>query len=707
MNSDDKSQNLNIYEEADISIEQYKKEKYVVEKLSTEYVSLYRIELNSGKYEILRLADNTNASSIVKNTSHLFATFDEYAKKYADEFIPDEGKKEFLEWHSCENMKKGLIRSDRISYYYHSITKDGKDSFFEAYAVKGNIDEERFDIFLGFRNIDSILYKEKAIQEKLTKALDEARLGNEIISSIAKTYQYISRIDIQADYYEEISNKDERHMTYKKAGVLSVDNQIVCRKYVAEEYQKAFLKFTDLSTLQERMKDEETVVIEYRMKDGNWHRMRFIEKKRDENGNLTHVLCVIRSISDTKKREQNLMYMADEAQKDAALKTRFLSNMSHDIRTPINGIIGMLDIANQYPDNPELQKKCREKIMESSKYLVSLVNDILVMNKLEAGEVTHQEVSFDLTELLNRANTDKQRAAADKNISYIVDWEKADIKHMNLIGNMVYLERVLTAIADNAVKFTNPGGSVHVWCAEKFADNDSVVYEFGCEDNGIGMSEGFVEHAFDMFSQENETSRSKYEGTGLGPAIVKKLVDRLGGTIEIKSKKGVGTTVIATIPFKIGTGENIRGKINYGEVSVDGLHALIAEDNELNMEIAKFMLEKNGMKVDCACDGEEAVKKFEESSPGYYDVIFMDIMMPRLNGWDAARQIRSMRRSDAENIPVIAMSANTFAEDIINSRISGMNQHLTKPIDEKKLVNVIKESLLFRTQYNSEELWLK
>ena len=287
--------------------------------------------------------------------------------------------------------------------------------------------------------------------------MEKVKLSNEIISSIARTYQYISRIDIQADYFEEINNRDTEHLKFTKSGKLSESNEKVCRQYVAEEYQEAFFKFVDLKTLPERMKNEETLVLEYRMKDGDWHRLRFVEKKRDENGVLTHVLCLIRSISDTKKWEHELMYQVEEARKAAALKARFLSNMSHDIRTPMNGIIGTLNLANRYPDDLEVQRKCREQIMTSSKYLVSIVNDILDMNKLESGGVVEQEIPFNLAELLNRVNLGKQKQAAEKNVEYIVDWEQSDIRHMDLAGNPIYVERLLTNISDNAVKFTGPG----------------------------------------------------------------------------------------------------------------------------------------------------------------------------------------------------------------------------------------------------------
>lgn len=668
------------------------KEEYALNKLLPEYVSLYHIDLNSGKYEILRIASNTNARLIAEQVQSIPA-FDEYTQQYAEAFILKEEREEFLDWHLCKNMKKRLLENEKITYHYHSVSKEGKDSYYEAYAVKENVDKSKFYIFLGYRNIDSILYKEKAIQEKLQRALDETRLSNEIISSIAKTYQYISRIDIEADWFEEVSNRDRVHMKFLKGGCVSQGNKKICKDVVAEEYQEAFLKFTDLSTLPERMKKEETIAMEYRMKDGNWHKLRFIEKKRDKNGKLTHVLCAIRSVSDAKKKEQMLISQVAEAKKDAALKARFLSNMSHDIRTPLNGIMGMLDQANHYPDNLEMQQKFRDKMMESSKYLLSLVNNILEMNKLEAEEYTDKEISFNLADVLKQANTERQILAEKKNVSYIVDWENSDLTYVNLSGNPVYLERLLAAVSDNAVKFTNPGGCVKVWCKQKKADNEHVLCEFGCADNGIGMSEEFIGHAFEMFSQENQTSRTQYEGSGLGLSIAKKIVGYLGGKIELESRKGVGTTVIMTVPFRIGITEPFKKRTVHEGISLEGKRALVAEDNELNMEIVKFMLEDHGIIVDCVADGLEAVKKFEENEPGYYDVIYMDIMMPNMNGWDATRKIRSMQRPDAGTIPIIAMSANAFAEDIINSRISGMNRHIAKPLDAESVLNVFKECI--------------
>ena len=679
---------------------QKKREKWILDKLAPEYASIYRIEANTGRYEILRLSAKTNAKKMVTDHPAPYATFDEFSRHYAERFILPEDQPEFLDWHSCRNMKERLLHSEKITYHYQSVS-GGQHSFYEAYAVKGQSDAEHFDIFLGFRNIDSILYKEKQIQEELKKALDEARLGNEIIASIARTYQYISRIDLANNHYDEVANKDEKILPYQKSGDFLESNRRTCRELVAEEYQEAFLKFLDLKTLPERMAQDDSVAMEYRMKDGSWHKMRLIEKKRDANGRLTHVLCAIRTISDAKKKEQDLLYQVAEAKKETALKTRFLSNMSHDIRTPLNGIMGMIELADRYPDDPAVQKKCREQMMKSSRYLVALVSDILAMSKLEAGDTDIQDIAFDLTDLLNRTNAEKQRLAVEKNIHYEVLWERGRILHTRLIGNPAYAERILLAVADNAVKFTNPGGTVCVWCTEMPTEDDRAVYEFCCADNGIGIGQDFLPHAFDLFAQENETSRTQYEGAGLGLAIARKLTEKLDGTIEIKSERGKGTTVSVRIPFRMDPSQEQEGALvgaapQSGEkeaLCLKGVHALLAEDNELNTEIARFLLESHGMVVDCAADGEEAVERFAGSMPGYYGVIFMDIMMPKMNGWDATRSIRAMNRPDAADIPIIAMSANAFAEDIVNSHVAGMNAHLSKPLEDDRILEELQKCL--------------
>ena len=477
-----------------------------------------------------------------------------------------------------------------------------------------------------------------------------------------------------------------------KKDVASASEQFnyVCDNLVAPEYRELVRPFMDISTLEERLKDEEFVTTEYKMNDGNWHRMRFVAKRKDASGRLTHVLCLIRIISDTKRTEENLYFEAEQAKKEVDMKTQFLKTMSHDIRTPLNGLIGMIKMADQYSDDVVMRSKLRNKAQQSLEYLVSLVNDILDMNKLQSGDLKDQQLTFDFINFLRELNHIYYDKAAEKGIKYDIDWENVKFVHSTLIGNPVYLGRALSNIASNAVKFSPSGSTITVWGNEEIIDDKHSLYTLYCKDEGEGMTDEFIKHAFDMFSQQNQTSRTKYEGSGLGLAMSKKLIERMGGSIKLESKKGVGTTAIIKVPFELGDTDTV-GSIDYENVPTKGVHALLVDDNELNIEIAKFFLEDNGMEVTCAYDGKEAVDIFEKSEDGYFGVIYMDILMPNMNGLDATREIRALNRKDAKKVPIIAVSANTFSDDVFESRKAGMNKQLGKPLDEEKMIKAYKQ----------------
>ena len=676
-------------------LKQLEQGKHIMDKLSMDFTAVYVVDLNSGKYETLKLTQNTNALKMLNETQKPYETFHDYVAQYAKEYVPEDERAEFLKCFSYPYLKEQLCSTERFVFHYRSFPNAGDRQYFEVQAVKldSEADQSEFTILVGIRHIDEVLLKEKQIQDRLKKALEEAKLKNEIISAIGKSYDYISRFDLEADTYEVVSGEENFPGIAKHRGCLSKDLRHNCEQLVAEEYLEGFLTFCDVSTMAERLQNEESLSMEYRTTNGEWRRTRLIVKKRDEHGRVTHVLCAVRSINDEKRKEQQLALRAAEAKHETAMKTRFLSNMSHDIRTPMNGIIGLLDMAEEFPDDLQMQEKCRKKIRELSKYLLSMVNDILDMNKLQSGEIANQDMTFDIADMLRTVNEAAQIKAEEKQIEYIVEWEKSSYPHPYLVGNPLFTARILSILADNAIKFSHIGSTISVNCNEEQLDDKNVICEFVCKDHGIGMSKEFTEHAFELFSQENESSRTRYEGTGLGLAIAKKLTDRLHGTICLESEKGVGTTATVRIPFKIGTPDDIKVVRDYKTISLQGLRVLLVEDNDLNMEIARFILEDQGMIVEGAVNGQEAVELFERSEPGYYSVILMDIMMPVLNGLDATRKIRTLKRTDAETIPVIAMSANAFSDDMIRSRLAGMNAHLAKPLDRKKIVETIQKCL--------------
>lgn len=689
--------------ELKVSFDKINRDKHVLDKLCTDYTAVYHVELNSGEFETLKIMRSSNADEVMRKAEKGMKDFDEYSQYYAQHYLAEEDRTEFIKWISCANLKAELHHTDRVAYNYKSVPGTYGKQFFSVQVINIYEDAQKMYVLMGFRYIDEIIEKEKEIQKRLQDALDELQLNNEIISAISKNYCYIARIDLQKDFFEEISNDEEMHRLTGNSGCASEKLRKDCEMQVAPEYRAYLYPFLDTSTLKERLQNEEYVSTEYRMCDGSWHRLRFIVKKRDEAGNVTHVLCTVREISDSKRREEDLLFAADAAKRELEMKTRFLATMSHDIRTPLNGIIGLVNLAEQHAEDTMMLKEIRDKMMKSLKYLVSLVNDVLDMNKIQSGDFKSEEIIFDGADMMRKILRIYDQKAVEKGIRLEVDWEKCSVKYPILLGNPVYFGRILASIMDNAIKFSSMDSTITVWGREDILENDQAVLTIWCKDQGIGMSEEFIEHAFDMFAQEKESSRSQYEGTGLGLTIAKALADKMGGTIEFQSKQGVGTTAIIKIPFKLGPQDISSKTTNYDNVSVEGMQVLVVDDNELNVEIAKCMLENSGMKVTCAADGQEAVELFEKSEPGYYGAIFMDVMMPRMDGLEATKTIRNMKRSDAWNVPIIAISANAFIEDILNSKQAGMNAHLAKPLDVNKLLEALKKCLAENSELKIRE----
>lgn len=384
-----------------------------------------------------------------------------------------------------------------------------------------------------------------------------------------------------------------------------------------------------------------------------------------------------------KAHQEELLKAAKKAEAANVAKTEFLQRMSHDIRTPINGIIGMVEVGDHYSDNIEKQADCREKIKGASNTLLELVNEVLDMSKLESGEIVLEEVGFNINKLSDETIVMLEELAKERNIQ-IVEEEKR-ITHPYLIGSPTHVKRVLMNVLSNAIKYNRDNGFIYVSYKELNSNHsDHTLIEFTCRDTGIGMSKEFQNKIFEPFAQEHIGSRSKYVGTGLGMPIAKSLVEKMGGTLEFTSQEGVGSQFVIRIPFKIDE-EHKNGTVKEStSVSIEGLSVLLVEDNELNMEIAEFIIENEGAIVTCATNGIEAVDIYKKS-PGFFDIILMDIMMPEMDGLQATQCIRSFDH----DIPIVAMTANAFMEDKIKAKKAGMNAHLSKPLDKDKLIRVI------------------
>ena len=389
------------------------------------------------------------------------------------------------------------------------------------------------------------------------------------------------------------------------------------------------------------------------------------------------------------KYKAELLIAAKKAEAANEAKTEFLQRMSHDIRTPINGICGMVNMADHYADDMEKQTEYRIKVKEASNLLLELVNDVLDMSKMESDEIVLEEIPFNLSSISREVFVVIEQMAAEANIQIV--WEKKEIIHRDFIGSSEYVKRVMMNILSNAVKYNRENGQIYISCREISSEQpEMTIMEFVCRDTGIGMTDEFQKHIFEPFAQEHTGSRTKFTGTGLGMPITKKLVEKMGGTVTFESEKGVGTTFVIRVPFKIDLDADKREEqTDASEKSIKGLHILLAEDNELNMEIAEFAIQNEGAEVTKAWNGQEAVEIFEKSRSGEFDVILMDIMMPVMNGYEATKMIRSLDREDAKTIPIIAMTANAFTEDRLRAKEAGMDEHIAKPVDGKLLIKVI------------------
>ena len=390
-----------------------------------------------------------------------------------------------------------------------------------------------------------------------------------------------------------------------------------------------------------------------------------------------------------RKQEQAIMELLEKVRRANSAKSEFLSHMSHDLRTPINGILGMLSIIEKSQDDPERQRDCRNKIRVSTEHLLSLVNDVLQFSKMDSARPTEAEESFALRDVLENSIALLDERAKERGIRLTL--EEAYIQHGRVIGNPLYLQQILMNMIDNAIKYNHPQGSVSVRVKETSCRGDTADYQFVVEDTGIGIGEAFKKHIFEPFTQEHKSARTHYNGVGLGMSIVKQLVDQMKGHIEVESQIGSGSLFRITLPMQI-DGVRDAQAVDEGQNEPDtiaGMRVLLVEDNEINCEIIEFMLKDAGAEVVTANDGKVAVDAFAASAPETFDCVLMDLMMPVMSGYEAARVIRGMKRTDAKTVPIIALSANAFDEDVAMAKDAGMNEHLAKPVDMGKMFRVM------------------
>ncbi len=801
----------------------------IVNALTANYMNVYTANLKDGTAKPIRIANDYELKLISDLRGKVFP-FEAIIEGWAKTKVYCEDQERVINLLSIENLKQVFENQNVFTCNYRSLD-DGEVHNYQ-FTVRKTDDEG--GVIAGFQCVDDIIDEHMELERK-KRELEEAHQAEiqkqtEVIQALSTIYSTIIRMEIDTHDYEVLNSVE---LMGKIAGVVGNFDRVkenVVNGFMAPEFRESMDEFLELDTLPERMEELNTVMAEYRDPAGNWFESRFIKKKTDEDGRVVEVLYVARDITREKLKEieqqEQLSHALAAAQQANKAKSTFLNSMSHDIRTPMNAIIGFTALAQTHIDDTAQVQDYLAKISTSSTHLLSLINDILDMSRIESGNVKLDEKPLHMPDLLHDLRTMIQGLINAKNQNLYIDTQ--DVMHEDVYTDRLRLNQVLINIVGNAIKFTQPGGDIIVRLAEKPCNiKDHTTFEFMVKDNGVGMSKEFQEHIFDTFTREYSATASGIQGTGLGMAITKNIINMMGGEIEVESEVGKGSTFTVTLTLKLasepvktepipdligaralvvdddldtcrsvskmlrdikmrpdwtasGREAVVRAQdakemndeykvfiIDYLMPDMNGIetvrrirkvisddvpiivltaydwgdfeyeareagvtafvskpiflselrevltrptdsadeaieiltkkydysdkHVLLVEDNELNREIATAILEETGMTIDCAFDGDEAVAIIDKAPAGKYDLILMDIQMPKMDGYTATREIRTLPDNDKANIPIVAMTANAFEEDKKKALESGMNGHIIKPVSIESIAAVLDE----------------
>ncbi len=540
-------------------------------------------------------------------------------------------------------------------------------------------------------------------QTALEKSNADLQETVRMLKALETIYFSLFYVDLREDSYSTIYAADWLRPAVGDRGRYTELKRMFLNTMAVQAYREELERKMSISFIREALSRENLTDIrksfytDYQGTRGTtvrWCRNTVTVVDFDDDGKPKHVLALIQDVDKEKKKEAEyqtqILKEAHDAKVANNAKTEFLRRISHDIRTPLNGIQGCIEMSAAHPEDALLQSRCREKALVSLHTLMELVNSVLDMSKLESSELVLAEEKFSLSALLDEVDIIIQPQAEARGIRYEV-LRTGTLPVDSVIGSPRHLTQVLMNLVSNAVKYGTPGGFIRLNTRLMTSDDKTVTYEFRCQDDGLGMSPEFQTHMYEPFAQEGNGARTTYEGTGLGLSIVKKLVDAMGGTITCQSERGVGTTFCVRLTLRRAAKPEPVRVNEKAKTSLAGIRILLVEDNELNMEIAETFLTEDGANVTKAWNGREAVEAFAASPEGYFDLILMDIMMPEMDGLEATKAIRQLGRKDAKTVPISAMSANAFSDDVQRSREAGMNGHISKPVDEQKLLRLAAE----------------
>ena len=674
-------------QEFQANAKELEEDKLLLEILCQDYTSVYSLNVETGKFRPLKLSVVANFHQMKRVRVNEVFDFEPNMIAYADAFVVSD-KEAFKKFFSLEEIRKNLKDKAKATFRYQTTPNAGGYQYFEGQVVRIERSSGQFHVMLAYHYIDDIIQQEKEDQRKLQKALDEVQLSNEIVSAIGQIYYSIFRIDLTKDWYDEVRSDNDVHRLTGNNGKASDKLKELCEKLVVTQHQSDVMRFFDLSTLPQRLSKEKTISLEYKATDGNWHQARFIGKKWDTTGHLTNVLYVTRVISETKRREERLISIAEEANRANEAKTDFLSRMAHDIRTPMNAVRGFTSIAKTQLHDPKKLEDSLYKIELAGTYLQQIVNDILDLTSIERGKFNLDVQETSLKQLLENYQDGMLQTFSTKKLD--IHCRIHSMVYDKVLLDGLHLKQIYTNLFSNAMKYTPEGGSISIEIFEKeLPGTNRVRLVYRISDTGIGMSSEYMKDMYNPFSRAVDTRVNHVRGSGLGLSIVKELVDLMGGHIDVQSELGKGT--IFTVSFDVPYIEKEKAQPE-AEISLDvaeGMHLLVAEDNDLNYEVAEELLAMYGVTCERAENGAICVEKFQKAPEGTYDAILMDMQMPVMNGLDATRAIRVLETGRAHKIPIIGLTANAFSTDMAACLGAGMNQHMAKPFDVKKLLGAL------------------
>lgn len=600
-------------------------------------------------------------------------------------------------------------------------------------TCRQNLEDGNVDVILGleiFSNMQHVLKTVPVTTDQLNiygknKIDSIGSLANKKVAVMARSV-IMTTFDLQCEYVEYNTNSEILEAVEKGEVDYGICHAAVAEKIIEKEDLNVLSSLTIMNSFpafgvredHSELRDQIDTILKYYANKGtlaslenkwivNYSRNRSIGYVMEQN-KVFYVAYLITWLfvlfllailkADYSKQQRYIATLLDyqaklekssqEVIRANQAKSDFLSHMSHDIRTPINGVMGMVEVIKKNRSDQEKVDECLEKIQKASGHLLTLLNDVLDMSKLESGKIQLEQIPFELKKELKELQVITETQAQEKELTVYCDM--TGICHNELIGSPLHMRRVLLNLISNAVKYNKKGGEIHLTARETMQNDKTVVVEFKVADNGIGMSQAFMENElFQPFIQGQAGARTKYQGTGLGMSIVQRIVREMSGTISVESREGEGTTFTVALPFTINYSENVTETAPEQKPDISGMKVLVVEDNDLNLEIAQFMLEEDGAVVKAARDGLQAVETFKNSEEGEFQAILMDIMMPNMDGIEATKTIRELDRADAKTIPIIAMTANAFVEDMRKTKEAGMNEHLTKPVDAQKLLGVM------------------